>query len=223
MRWKCVQASRDDALQRLGQRQVVRRAALDEEIRELLRIEGVSAGTLEERMLGLASRTGRSRSRARSAAVCSSESGESASVVAFSLPPPQAGRRSRSSGRAVPTTSSGTSASQSTSSSTKSSSVSSAQWRSSNTSTSGRCSDIASSARRHAANATLTPVAAELVSSPRPTRAKRCVRTRPRRRSRESRPSSARASPRLLRPSCSTMPACALTISPSAHSVTPSP
>ena len=34
-------------------------------------------------------------------AVCSSESAESASVVAFSLPPPQPGRRSRSSGRAV--------------------------------------------------------------------------------------------------------------------------
>ena len=68
-----------------------------------------------------------------SSAVCSSDSGESASVVAFSLPPPQFGRRSRSSGRAVATTRSGTSATQSTSSSTKSSRLSSAQWRSSKT------------------------------------------------------------------------------------------
>ncbi len=88
-----------------------------------------------------------------SSAVCSSESGESASVVAFSLPPPQPGRRSRSSGRAVATTSSGTSVTQSTSSSRKSRRLSSAQWMSSTTTTSGRCSASPSRKRRQAANA----------------------------------------------------------------------
>src|SRR5690242_21027487 len=44
------------------------------------------------------------RTRAMIWAASSSASGETASVVALSFPPPQPGRRSSSSGRAVPTT-----------------------------------------------------------------------------------------------------------------------
>ena len=73
-------------------------------------------------------------------AVCSWERGESPMVAALTFPPPQPGRRSRSSGRALQRTRSGIPLNQSTSSSTKSSSPSSAQWRSSSTSTSGRFS-----------------------------------------------------------------------------------
>ena len=76
--------------------------------------------------------------------------GASEMVSAFRLPPPQSGRRSNSSGRAVATTSSGTSVTQPTRSSMKSSSSSLAQWTSSNTSTVGRCSASASTKRRHA-------------------------------------------------------------------------
>ena len=46
----------------------------------------------------------------RRRAVSSSESGESETVAAFDFPPPQPGRRSSSSGRAVPMTRSGESA-----------------------------------------------------------------------------------------------------------------
>ena len=95
-----------------------------------------------------------------SRAVSSSESGESDTVTALRLPPPQPGRRSSSSGRAVQTTSSGTPVAQSTSSSTKSSRPSSAQCRSSKTSTSGPRSASPSKKRRHAANASARRVAA---------------------------------------------------------------
>ena len=82
-----------------------------------------------------AARTDCSSSRPSRRAVSTSESGRSDTVAAFALPPPQPGRRSSSSGRAVATTSSGTPLAQSARWSTKSSSPSSAQWRSSNTST----------------------------------------------------------------------------------------
>ena len=50
---QCVEASRDDALNGLGQRQVVRRATLRVQARELLCIERVPAGPLEQRLLRL--------------------------------------------------------------------------------------------------------------------------------------------------------------------------
>ena len=107
----------------------------------------------------------------------------------------------------------------------KSSRSSSAQWRSSNTSTSGRCSASASRNRRQAANAlgacrgraaavwrgrraSATP------SRPTPRPIAPRARARPRRAASRS---TSRA--RVL----SRMPACALTISPSAQKVTPSP
>ena len=73
--------------------------------------------------------------------------------AALRLPPPQPGRRSSSSGRAVQTTRMGTPEDQSTRWSTKSSRPSSAQCRSSKTSTSGRCSASASKKRRQAPKA----------------------------------------------------------------------
>ena len=110
-------------------------------------------------------------------AVCSAESGESPIVEALSLPPPQPGRRSRSSGRALQTTRSGTSLSQSTSSSTKSSRPSSAQCRSSSTRTSGRCSASASRKRRQAANASPRRSPPRPVSVSSPTSGRRCDST----------------------------------------------
>ncbi len=104
-----------------------------------------------------AGKTGLSSSACTSSAVSSSESGASESVVAFGFPPPQPGRRSSSSGRAVARTSSGTPLAQSTRWSTKSSRASSAQWRSSKTRTSGCCSASASRKRRQAAKASMWP------------------------------------------------------------------
>ena len=49
---EAVEARRDDALERLGQRQILRRSPLEEEFRELLRVERIASGTLEERVLG---------------------------------------------------------------------------------------------------------------------------------------------------------------------------
>ena len=118
--------------------------------------------------------------------------------------------------------SSGTVVAQSARWSTKSSSPSSAQWRSSNTSTSGRCSAAASSSRRQAANASSRsaafrafepderprvpdePVALRLVLASDSTIA-------------TSFSSAVAAS------SDSRIPACALTISPSAQKLTRSP
>ena len=48
-----VQARRDDALERLGQGELLRRAPLEVELGELLRVERVAARPLEERLLGL--------------------------------------------------------------------------------------------------------------------------------------------------------------------------
>ena len=157
----------------------------------------------------------------RARAVSSSESGESEIVVAFGLPPPQPGRRARSSGRAVQTTRSGTSLAQSTRWSTKSSRPSSAQWRSSKTSTSGPRSASASRKRRQAAKASACAVAGQRPRSPAsPTSGRRCVSTQ-RGSSGSSRTSSAAARELRARPPrpsrVSRMPAWALTISPSAQ------
>ena len=85
-------------------------AALGEHARELLGVERVAAGAREQRLLGLGRQHGLRRAARRAGAPSRRPtSGASESVGAFSLPPPQPGRRSSSSGRAVQTTSSGTS------------------------------------------------------------------------------------------------------------------
>ena len=82
---------------------------------------------------------GRRRAGARSARPSrASSSGSSRTVVAFSLPPPQPGRSSSSSGRARHRSRIGASRDQSATCSTRSRNVGSAQWRSSKTTTSGR-------------------------------------------------------------------------------------
>ena len=109
---------------------------------------------------------GRSLKAEISVAVSSAVSGDSATVAAFTLPPPQAGRRSSSSSRAVQRISIGTSCTQSTRYSMKSSRPSSAHWMSSNTSTMDRCSASASKKRRHAANASSGDDGARSLASP---------------------------------------------------------
>ena len=122
-----VEAGADDPLERLRKRQLLGRASLEIELRELLRVEGVAARAVEQGLLHLVWEHRPLEQRARSGARCRpSESGSSATVEALSLPPPQFGRRASSSGRAVHTTSIGTSLTQSTSASTKSSNPSSA-------------------------------------------------------------------------------------------------
>ena len=152
---KRIEARGDDSLHRLGEPEAAPvLAELVDHARELLGVERVAPGALDQR--GLNDRpegqTRSSRAWTRRA-VSSSESGESEIVAAFGLPPPQPGRRERSSGRAVQTTSIGTPAAQSTRWSMKSSRLSSAQWRSSKTSTSGLRSASASRNLRQAANA----------------------------------------------------------------------
>ena len=138
----------------LGERQLGSPSASAEHADELLCVERVAAGVRRaaRATLGLPTAV-REERRAGAARSRTAESGESETVSALRLPPPQPGRRSSSSGRAVQTTRSGTPVAQSTRWSTKSSRPSSAQWRSSKTSTSGRCSASASKKRRHAANA----------------------------------------------------------------------
>ena len=170
-----------------------------------------------------ASWSGCCSSAAISRAVSSSARGWSEIVVALAFPPPHDWRRSNSSGRAVPTTSSGTFRSQSTRSSTKSSRPSSAQCMSSKTSTAGPRSAIASRNRRHAAVAVSAP--APPVSPLRPTSARSSDSSQ--RISLASGTSFVTAS-RSFRSasvgeSLSRMPASALTISPSAQNVTLSP
>ena len=93
------------------------------------------------------SSTPTSRLSASSAAM-SAASGSSRTEVAFSLPPPQPGRASRSSGRAMQSRKIGTSRDQSATCSTRSWSGGSAQCRSSSTTTSGRsCASRSKSAR----------------------------------------------------------------------------
>ena len=80
----------------------------------------------------------------------SGESGSSVRVLARSLPPPQPGRTSSSSGRAMQATRIGASRLRSVTWSTRSSRLGSAQWRSSSTTTSGRERDRPSKNRRTA-------------------------------------------------------------------------
>ena len=105
---KRVQPGGDDPLHRLRERQPSS-PELRGQARELLRIEGVSAGPVEERALQLGREHGPLQERGRSRAVSSSESGLRSTVAAFTLPPPQPGRRSSNSGRAVQIVSNGTS------------------------------------------------------------------------------------------------------------------
>ena len=187
-----------------------------EHVDELLGVERVAAGPLSRAAWVAAG--ARARAGAHRRAVSSSDSGGSDSVEALRLPPPHAGRRSSSSGRAVQTTSSGTLPAQSTRWSTKSSRLSSAQCRSSKTSTSG---SLARPAPRRTppggeARAGRLELAGEADqrSQVRPTRRSASTSRRPRRRASPSASSAA---------SVSRMPHWALTISPSAQKVTPSP
>ena len=135
LRRESVEAGGDDALECLRQRKLLRRAALEVELRELLGVERISSRSLEQGLLRL-----RHEHRAveeptdqlRGLLVRKRGDGERRGVQLAAAP---ADRRSRSSGRAVATTSSGTSVTHSTSSSTKSRRLSSAQWRSSKTRT----------------------------------------------------------------------------------------
>ena len=147
-------------------------------------------------------------------------------MSALRLPPPQPGRRSSSSGRAVQTTRIGTSVAQSTRWSMKSRRPSSAQWMSSKTSTRGRglgqrLEEAAPRRERLARGGRRRPPPglpgrragrdARPPIAPRPRRARRVV---------TAVPSLAAAS---SAESDSRMPACAFTISPSAQKLTPSP
>ena len=157
----------DDSLHGLGK--VIRGiASLREHARELLGVERVAARADEQGLLASAGSTCRSSSALSSRAVSPSPSGASESVWAFRLPPPQPGRRSSSSGRAVVTTRSGTLSIQSASSSTKSSRSSSAQWRSSKTMTVGPRSASASTKRRRAAKLSPRAPPASVESHERP-------------------------------------------------------
>ena len=95
-------------------------------------------------------RVARLRRFAISSRVSSSPSGSSRIEVAFSLPPPQPGRASSSSGRAMHSSMIGASRDRSATCSTRSRNVGSAHWRSSNTTTSGRRRATASNSRRAA-------------------------------------------------------------------------
>ena len=161
----------------------------------------------------------------RSWAVSCSESGESRSVDELTLPPPQPGRRERSSGRAVASTSIGTPLAQSTRCSTKSRSRSSAQCRSSNTRTSGRSSAIASRKRRQAANdsSRRSPAHAPSISRPASGRSWRSIHAASAASSMNLATACRSFSPACSGASDSRIPACAFTISPSAQKVTPSP
>ena len=89
-----------------------------------------------------------SRSESASVIASASPSGSNRIEVAFILPPPQPGRRSRSSGRAMQSMKIGASRDQSTTCSTRSSIGGSAHCRSSRTRTSGRSSAAASKMAR---------------------------------------------------------------------------
>ena len=169
--------------------------------------------------------TDRSMSVAISFAVSVSESGESEIVVAFRFPPPQPGRRSSSSGRAVHTQRRGTPLAHSTRWSTKSSRPSSAHWRSSKTRTSGRRSASASKNFRHAAKISARrspPISASPAS---PTSGRRCSVAQSTSTSSEITSATAARSfsSASSAPSDSRIPACPLIISLSAQKVTPSP
>ena len=141
---------------------------------ELLRVERVAARALEEVGVRSLRHGGPANSAPKSLVVSSRDSGESRSAVTFARPPPQSGRRSRRSGRAVASTRIGTPLAQSTTWSTKSSNASSAQCRSSNTRTSGCSSASASRSRRQAVKASPRRSPEPRSSVSMPTRGRRC-------------------------------------------------
>ena len=110
-----VETSGDQPLDGFGQRQALssRVLPLERDPGELLRVERVSACPLEQPGLHLGGQHGPSSRPWTSVAVSRSVSGDREMVVAFGFPPPQPGRRVRSSGLAVATTRMGTSVAQS--------------------------------------------------------------------------------------------------------------
>ena len=109
-----------------------------DEADHLLDEEWVALGRLEDARPRSSSPTSApSSSAATSASASAAASGSSSTVVAFSLPPPQFGRRSRSSGRAMQSSRIGASRLRSATWSTRSRNASSPQWMSSSTTTSG--------------------------------------------------------------------------------------
>ena len=98
----------------------------------LLDEERVALGGLDDARAQAASR-GAPSSCSISCSVSADASGSSRTVVAFSLPPRPAGRRSSSSGRAMQSSRIGASRERSATCSTRSRNVGSAQWRSSKT------------------------------------------------------------------------------------------
>ena len=200
--------------------EVVDRAALGVEPGELLRVERVAARAFEQRPLVSA---GSTVDRGSDEQTCRVLLGERREIEGerVQLPPPQPGRRSRSSGRAVQTSSIGTPETQSARWSMKSSSPASAQWRSSKTRTIGRCSASPSRNARQAVNDSSRRRRRRVGDADERTQSRAAIQSasssrRPRgrlRRASVSRPQS----------SSSMMPACAFTISASAQKLTPSP
>ena len=148
----------------------------------------------------------------------SSESGSSRIVAALNLPPPHAGRRSSSSGRAMQSTRIGASRDQSAMCSIRSRNVGSPQWMSSNTTTSGRVSRDGLEEASHRPEApprrrpswSLTPKSCASVGA-----ADRAARRRRAPRRSSARPRPERRSPR--------GPAASFTTSPTGQKVMPSP
>ena len=165
----------------------------------------------------------RSSRACRSRLASSLVSGESEIVVALRLPPPQAARRSKSSGRAVQRSRSGTCPLQSRRCSRKSNRASSAQCRSSTTSTHGRRAAISSRNRRHAVNDSSRLAVTPSLSAPTSgaSRASNHVASST---SGNISATVAASLPRAAAASSdSRIPASAFTISPSAQNVMPSP
>ena len=110
----------------------------------------------------------------------SSASGSSRMVAALSLPPPQAGRKSRSSARPMQTSRIGASRDQSAMCSTRSRNVGSAHWTSSKTITSGCSRACASKSLRTAQNVSSPPADVSVTPIAPPTRsATRCASSSP--------------------------------------------
>ena len=117
------------------------------------------------RMRSCSARRAGRRASASNSAVSSGASGSSSTLVAFSLPPPHAGRTSSSSGRAMQSSRIGASRLRSATCSTRSRKVGSPQCRSSKTTTTGRSAARASSSLRKAQ--AISSGEPEAVSSPR--------------------------------------------------------
>ena len=153
LRREPVDPRRDQALHRLGQRQVAA-LVLGEHPRVLLGVERVALGALQHRLLRVGVEHGAVEQPLEEdgGLVVGERADREREGVALAAAPAGPPVEQLRAGRS-PTIRSGTVVAQSARWSTKSSSPSSAQWRSSKTSTSGRCSAAASSSRRQAANA----------------------------------------------------------------------